>query len=206
MRTVAPPKESYPLSWPDGWARVKSARQHRDDPYRSISIGNACEEVVAELRRIGGVDIIISSNLRARLDGQPYANQSEPRDAGIAVYFNLKNRPTVLACDKWDRVSRNLWAIAKHVEALRGQERWGVGSIEQAFAGYAQLPGIGETSGMSWWKELGVAVNADAEAIKSAYYKRSKEMHPDRGGSHEAQARLNQAFELAMQQNGRNGG
>jgi len=162
--------------------------------------------VVAELRRIGATDIIISSNLQARLDGKPYSNQAEPGDHGIAVYFQLKNRPTVLACDKWNRVSRNLWAIAKHVEALRGQERWGVGSIEQAFAGYAQLPGVGETSGMSWWKELGVAVNADAETIKSAYYQRSKETHPDKGGSHEAQARLNEAFEQAMNQNGRNGG
>lgn len=205
MRTVAPPKESYPLTWPEGWPRTNFSRTHRDDPRHSITIGDGCEMVVAELRRIGATGIIISSNLRARLDGQPYSGQAEPAGRGIAVYFQLKNRPTVLACDKWNKVSRNLWAIAKHVEALRGQERWGVGSIEQAFAGYAQLPGIGETSGLSWWKELGVAVNADAETIKSAYYKRSKETHPDRGGSHEAQSRLNEAFELAMQQNGRNG-
>lgn len=205
MRAVVTPKKSYPLTWPVGWARTKTVLCHRDDPNRSVPIGQACEELVNELRRIGASGIIISSNLQARLDGRPYSGQGEPKDRGIAVYFSLKNRPTVLACDKWDRVSRNLWAIAKHVDALRGQERWGVGNIEQAFAGYAQLPGQGETSGACWWKELGVAVNATAEQIKIAYRDRAKECHPDAGGSHESMARLNEAFTFAMNQNGRNG-
>lgn len=207
MRIVAPPKEAFPLTWPQGWPRTRFTKTHRDDPIRSISIGDGCEKVVGELRRIGATGIIISSNLRARLDGQPYSNQSQPLDCGIAVYFNLKNRSTVLACDKWDRVSRNLWAIAAHVEALRGQERWGVGSIEQAFAGYAQLPGVGESAGLSWWTELGVRPDANAETIKAAYYESAKLAHPDRGGSNDAMVRLNEAFSQAMMaQNGRNGG
>jgi len=36
-------------------------------------------------------------------------------------------------------VSDNIAAIAAHIEALRAQERYGVGTIEQAFAGYSAL-------------------------------------------------------------------
>jgi hypothetical protein len=31
-------------------------------------------------------------------------------------------------------------ALAAHIGALRGQDRWGVGSVEQAFTGYQALP------------------------------------------------------------------
>lgn len=205
MRAINTPKESYPLTWPDGWPRSKSRGRHTHDYRSPVTVGQGCEMVMAELVRLGVNEAVLSSNMKARLDGMPYSGQSEPGDRGVAVYFTLKGRPTVLACDKWDKVGRNLWAIAKHVEAIRGQERWGVGNIEQAFAGYARLPGVGETSGFSWWKELGVPVNATAEQIKSAYRDRAKVCHPDGGGTHESMARLNDAFTQAMNQNGRNG-
>ena len=203
MRIATAPKESYPLTWPDHWPRSKSSGPHASDWKYPVTVGAGCEMVVAELRRLNASNIVISSNIRARLDGLPYSNQGEPKDKGIAVYFTLKGRPTVLACDLWNKVGRNLWAIAKHVDALRGQQRWGVGSIEQAFAGYAQLPGHGQTSGLQWWKELGVTINADAESIKQAYKARAKVCHPDTGGTAEAMSLLNEAFRMAMDLNGR---
>ena len=203
MRIATAPKESYPLTWPDHWPRRKFTEGHASDYKYPVSVGLGCELVVAELRRLNATNVVISSNLRARLDGQPYSGQGEPKDPAVAVYFTLKGRPTVLACDRWKKLGRNLWAIAKHVEALRGQERWGVGSIEQAFAGYSQLPGPGQTGGLQWWKELGVTINADAESITQAYKERAKVCHPDKGGTADAMSRLNEAYRMAMDLNGR---
>jgi hypothetical protein len=191
------------LTWPAGWPRSKFSGRHREDYSNPISVGDGCERVVDELRKLNASDVVISSNLRARLDGLPYSGQGEPKDAGIAVYFTLKNCPAVLACDRWNRAGRNLWAIAKHVEALRGQNRWGVGSIEQAFAGYARLPGPVQTSGLKWWEELGVEIGADAESIKAAYRAQAKVRHPDAGGTQEAMSRLNESLRMALDQNGR---
>jgi hypothetical protein len=116
----------------------------------------------------------------------------------VALYFALKEKPVVLACDKWRRVADNIWAIAKHIEALRGQERWGVGSIEQAFRGYMALPERSEAS--SWWKVLGVALNATPEQIKEAYRRKSLECHPDRGGTDQAMAEVNLAYAEALKE------
>jgi hypothetical protein len=76
-------------------------------------------------------------------------------DPGIAVYFTLGKKRVVLACDKWAAPQENIYAIAKHVEALRGQDRWGVGSIEQAFAGYMALE---ERTGPSCFEILGISL------------------------------------------------
>ena len=81
----------------------------------------------------------------------------------------------------------NLAAIG----VLRGQERWGVGTIEQAFRGYMAIP---ERTGNNWWVALGVAINATLEQAEAAYRSKAKEAHPDTSGSTEAMAALNLAI------------
>ncbi len=120
-------------------------------------------QIMAEISAINGVSLVISTNIELRNDGLPYSNRRAPADPGAAIYFILKKKPCVLACDRWDRVEDNLWAIAKHLEALRGQDRWGVGSVEQAFAGYTALPAPGESGAAVWYQVLGCAHDAPFE-------------------------------------------
>ncbi len=101
--------------------------------------------MLAELNRINGQswnhndeDVIISTNIRPRLDGLPRGSEPEPGDTGVAVYFKLRFfrggkeflRHTVLTCDKWTSVAWNSYAIAKDVEAQRARARWGCTSLE----------------------------------------------------------------------------
>jgi hypothetical protein len=45
------------------------------------------------------------------------------------------------ACDKWDQVHDNIYAVGNTIEALHGIERWGTDdTVEQAFTGFAALP------------------------------------------------------------------
>jgi hypothetical protein len=72
--------------------------------------------------------------VQLRQDGLPYANRRAPSDTGAAVYFSYKGRQMCFACDKWQDVYDNIYAISKTIEALRGIERWGAGDmVEQAF-------------------------------------------------------------------------
>lgn len=157
----------------------------------------ARRSLALELDRLGAASVILSTNVELRLDGNPYSNRKPPEDKGAAVYFKLDGKDVSLACDRWDRVECNIWAIAKHVEALRGQDRWGVGNIEQAFRGYLALPE--KTSGSAWWEVLGVAINASAEQVKEAYRLLVKKHHPDAGGDTELFHRLQEAFRQAQQ-------
>jgi hypothetical protein len=193
---------AFPLSWPERWPRT-AAHQRRTSPFKratsSVARLHSMEEVrrelAVELQRLGGTREILSTNVKLRLDGLPYSGQAPPADPGAAVYFELKKKPVSLACDKWNRVEDNIWAIVKHIESIRGQERWGVGSVEQAFRGYMALPGIGESGASDWWKTLGVTINATPEQVKDAYFLLVKKHHPDRGGDPELFLRLQQAYE-----------
>jgi len=193
--------EAYPLQWPSGWPRAPYRQRAQfgttgRSKYGSkepLTINEARKRLSDELDHLGARYVTLSSNLELRLDGAPRSGQAEPRDPGVAVYFRLEGKDAVLACDKWDRSADNIAAIAKHVEALRRIDRWGVGTAAQAFAGYQQLP-----SPEQWWQVLGVSERATAEEVNAAYRSRARQAHPDTGGSTAAMARLNAARAEAL--------
>jgi len=202
----------FPLSWPTGWKRTSphlrqraqfsrggssrfdttANRMMRTSP-RPLTVSDALTRLSGELARLGATDEVLSTNVPVRLDGLPRSGQSEPTDPGAAVYFKLKGKPRCLACDKWTRVADNIAAIAQHIDALRRIDRYGVGTLEQAFAGYAALP----PSATDWWIVLGVARESSIDAVEAAHRRLMQAAHPDRGGTHEAMAKLNAARDAA---------
>ena len=191
-------QSAFPLSWPLSWPRTRHAQRSRFGTYtKKPTVAAGRDALMLELGRLGATLIVISTNIALRRDGLPYSNQREPQDAGVAVYFTLKTRRQVLACDKWNTVGDNLWAIAKHVEALRGQDRWGVGSVEQAFAGYAALPPPNSEAN-NCWSVLELPFGSSADQINERYKALSQIRHPDKGGTQEGMAALNKAREEAL--------
>lgn len=204
---------AYPLSWPAGWPRTdQHCRVHakfhkttRETPAswrqrRDLSIAEGVERVLAELTRLGLTrdDIIISTDVRVRLDGLPRSDAPAPKDPGAAVYWQERGGTSrVIAVDKYHRLADNLAAIAGTLEALRAIERWGGAQIlERAFTGFTPLPAPG--AARPWWEVLGCNENATAEAIKTAYRRAAMAAHPDRGGSDERMAELNRAYDEAQ--------
>lgn len=188
----------YPLSWPDNWTRTKAyvrkrASFSRDS--RALTVADALRRISGELGRLGAVSELLSTNLDVRLDGLPRSGQAEPQDPGAAVWFWLKKKPMCLACDRWDRVADNIAAIAQHIDALRRIDRYGVGSVEQAFAGYVCLPPTAE----DWAIVLMVQKDATRDQIIAAYRQLALIHHPDKGGRHEDMARLTAARDRALE-------
>lgn len=184
--------EAYPLTWPAGRQRTRWTEASR---FR-ITLGKAIKEVQNEVGRLGGVSLIISSNLPLRRDGIPYANSSQPEDRGVAVYFTYKKRPMCFACDRWKNVEENMWAIAKTIDALRGIERWGSGQmVEQAFTGFTALP-----APEAWWQVLGLkGPNVPRDEIEQTHRRLAMQHHPDRGGDADKMARINRARDQGME-------
>lgn len=176
-------------------ARTPAYRRVADRFGRDLTISYAAADLHAEVRRLGGTGVVISTNVRQRVDGTgPLSGQRAPDDPGVAVYFARKGVQMVFACDRYMRVEGNLRAIGLHLDALRGMERWGVGTLDQAFAGYAALP---ETAGDEpWWKVLGLVERPMTEAaVRLAYRDAARRTHPDTGGSQEAFVRVQRALE-----------
>ena len=207
--------------WPPARPRTKSRKRanfHRKVTEQSsygtgtwtrktgLTIADSRDRLLSELAKLGGVRVIISSNLRLRGDGLPVSSQREPDDPGIAVYFHLNKLPHCLSCDTWDRAADNLAAIAKHVEAMRGQIRWGVADVATMFAGFKALPGAIVTPARMTVEEaaaflsVGQGVTSgkimtDKETFRAAYRMKARRLHSDANGgqTHPDWSKLQQA-------------
>ncbi|WP_392530201.1 J domain-containing protein [Nostoc sp. C117] len=186
---------AYPLTWATIYPRTP---QHKRQAARfEVGFSTARDDLLNELRLLGAKNSVISSNVPLRRDGLPYASFREPDDPGVAVYFQIKDKSYALCCDRWLKVKDNLRAIGLHIAAMRGMERWGVGSVEQAFAGYQALPP--QASERKWWEVLGVSPRATEDEVREAYLKLARQHHPDYGGSLDKMAAINAAYEQAKQ-------
>lgn len=201
----------YPLEWPMGWTRTPYHRRKRANfgkrvasqpgGYRfkeSLSVGDGMDRLLGELRRMGAGRVVVSSNLRVRTDGLPYSQQAKQLDdPGVAVYFSLRGKALVLACDRWSSAADNMAAIAGHIEGVRASERYGVGTIEQAFAGYKALPA---DTAADWRAVFGFPKDSrpPVDVVNDAFKAAARLKHPDVGGSDVEMAHLNRARDYAL--------
>jgi hypothetical protein len=213
----------YPLAWPLGWRRTPAAarirgtfRATRHDvavvpsptggviPQQrtrevAVSVFVATQRLDRELDRLGASNPTLSTNVQLRLDGRPRSD-SEPGDPGAAIYFAFRGKATVLACDRYQRCADNIAAMAAHIDALRRIDRYGVGTLEQALAGYKALPA---DTAADWRAVLGFAPNArpTVDQVHVAYRDRARLLHPDApGGNEGAMAHLNRARDYALEE------
>ena len=84
--------------------------------------------------------IQVSTNVPRGFGGAVRSVEVQPEDRGAAVYFVLDGAHLVLACDRWDKVEDNLYAIVRELEANRSRVQWGVVSMQRAFACYSTRP------------------------------------------------------------------
>jgi len=186
---------AYPLQWPQGWPKTPEAQ--RSHSQFKVTPDRATNNLRDQLRMLGATEVIISTNVAIRQDGQPYADAARRiiRDPGVAVYFKLDGADVVMARDIYERPHENIHAIGHAVEAMRSLERHG-GShmMKQAFTGFAALPAPSAENRLPWWTVLELDRGASLESCESMYRLLAAQKHPDKpGGSEEAMAELNAA-------------
>lgn len=209
----------FPLEWPVGWKRTPAAERvsgsfqqtkhdvvtvqrdggvvnERQSRSVRVSIYVATQRLEDQIQRLGAVNPTLSTNVSLRLDGRPRSND-EPRDPGAAIYFRFNGRATVLACDRYIRVADNIAAMAAHIDALRRIDRYGVGTLEQALAGYKALPA---DTAADWRQVFGFKTDerVTVEQLQERYRERARQVHPDLGGTDDGMAHTNRARDYAL--------
>jgi hypothetical protein len=188
------------LVWPKGRTRTP-AHKRKLGPF-DTRLGKATSHLAHELEMMGARYITISTDVRGYKRAgvwRPYSDEPMPSDPGVAVYWDIDGDQYCLECDKWEHVQDNMRAIGLHVAAVRGQERWGVSSTKQSFAGARlALP----AAGSDWRAVLALDSDVTYDDVHRKHRELATEAHPDKGGNEHEMVRLNQALEAAKQELG----
>jgi hypothetical protein len=200
--------QAHPLQWPAGWKRTSSRKAAAfkvgGSQGRRLELGDGINRVYRELHAMGIPEhhIVISSDLRTRLDGKPYAGQAFGKlDPSVAVYWLDRGKTRCMAIDRYDRLADNLGAIAATIEAMRAIERHGGAEIlDRAFSGFLALPAPEQA-----WQVLGLPnSHPTQEEVDAAHRRIAMANHPDRdaAGDGDLMARANVARDDLYAQRG----
>lgn len=184
----------YPLQWLPQQKRTMRPERAR---FGNHSPSKAGDWLIAELERLGAKNCVISSNLQQRARGGGFYANQRVNDPGVVVYFQLKGKSKAMACDKWDKVEHNLWALYLSVAAIRGLERWGGSEfLDGLFTGFKALPSPDDViiRGVVYFE----GINTQA-GLKKKYKELVKELHPDNGGSSDEFMAMIQQYDVAKQ-------
>lgn len=119
-----------------------------------------------------------------------YAEQSRT-DRTVKLTYKKNGATVVLVMDKQERAVDNLRVLYLAIEALRLNEKRGLGEIVSS--AYAQLAAPTEITDP--YEILGVRLDADRDVIEAAYRAKAKAAHPDAGGSARQMDILNKAIQ-----------
>ena len=210
--------EAYPLTWPEGWPRTPQGKRDGGSRFKTgtgfeydatavsgqryvgkkvISFDRARRLLADELERLGVANVVLSTNIPLRLDGQPHAGAARLHmdDPGVAIYFTFKGKQMVMAQDVFTNVAANMRSLSLAIEAMRQLERHGGGRMmERAFAGFVAIAPPGWKK--PWRQVFGVKPEWSGN-VKALYKTKAKERHPDFGGHDTLMAELNVAYEEA---------
>jgi len=183
-------ENQYPLCWPVNFPRTKA----RQSSKFQTTIFQALENVTDELRRFSKdsskaiKDLVISSN---------YAlSDSNPEDAGVAVYFTWDGERTCIPVDRYRHIEDNLQAIYHCIVAKRTMLRHGgINLVKAAFRGYTALPNPESNR----WREILGYEGEDLQECKKIWRAKIRDAHPDNGGSDELAAVINLAWDKAKE-------
>lgn len=168
---------AYPLTWPDHWVRTK----HPSDSKFKTTLAGALKNVQKSIEMFAKdsgkkvSNVLISSNVTL--------GTQNPKDPGVAIYFEWDDISTCIAVDRYKKVEANLQAIHHCIEAERTKLRHGgLNLVRAAFRGYAALPPPGATNDRSWWDVLECKSGAPLATVEKQYKRLRADHHPDRGG------------------------
>lgn len=203
--------QAFPLQWPHGWPRTPQHKRTYNWKLRRAGLDSARRHLYEQLRMLGASEIVLSTNIPLRNDGQFYASlKPVDGEVGVAVYFQLRGKQMAMARDCFDNIAQNLRSLGLAIEHLRGLDRHGGAQmLERAFAGFAQLPppqGNTAAEELVDWRTTFGPVPDGIEGpellaiIEHRYRTKAKQAHADTGGSDEAMIRLNLAIAQAREE------
>lgn len=197
-------KASHPLHWPNNYPRTPQWDKGTNSSFKAgMAMSEAMMFLKEELQAINPQTATLLTD---------YENLETPRlmrkvgnDQGVVLKLRIDNKQYELACDRWQKLEHNIYALHLALRSLRSIVEWGVGSFAQAFGGYAVggaaamaagAHAAGGDGGMQleeWRLTLGLGPSATLEDASAVYRRRAKTV----AGDQEELTKLNLAMDEA---------
>lgn len=175
-------KYQAPLKWPETVPATPLLKQRVDNGFSaSMSISDAISFLDQELSSLGisqatlytDIEQINVERLRKKLGSR----------TGACLYVKHLGGEYVFACDRWQKLEHNIYALQLAFRSWGSIEKWGIGSIAALMAGfeiersYSQVQQ--EEKVADCLREFGLGSTATIDDATAIYHRRAKSMAND---------------------------
>lgn len=117
---------------------------------------------------------------------------------GAALELEYMDQVFVIACDSWQLMEHNVYALHLALRQWRGMERWGIAPMVVLLEGFAVRTtakpaeqAVATNSQPTWMQHLGLGPTATLDDAQAVYHRRAKKIASDT----EALVKLNNTME-----------
>lgn len=174
-----------PLRWPSTRPATPAPRQRADHGFSAnMSLDESIKFLQDEIVQLNpraaslSTDIENITNLRAR---RPIGART-----GACLEIKLHNDRYTLACDRWQKLEHNIYALHLALRQLKNIERWGLADLETLLCAFApnagqaaaaHIPSVSagdEPSIPGWMRTLGLGPTATLDDATAVYHRRAR--------------------------------
>jgi hypothetical protein len=185
---VAGLKFNAPLDWPE-WIPVTPRAHQKND--RNFAPPMPLEESISflehEVQATG-----LTATLSLDID-QPAIDRLAKRVGGrngAALYIRYADSHYVIACDIWQAVEHNIYAIHLTLRQMQNIQKWGVAPLAVLLEGFKTGQKVkqaktepsaseGQLQILGWMNKLGLGPSATLDDAQAVYHRRAKQVAHD---------------------------
>jgi hypothetical protein len=212
MQDMSDIRYEFPLKMPPSWHMTPlAAREHPFNFPSPLPLDEAIRMLEDEIHAIGIRDVAVLSNVQNL--NNPRLRKTNGYNTGVSIQFGRNDSTAWLACDKWQLLEHNIYALHLALRAIKNIELWGIVPAVSLIASlYGNTSTANSTSTASttstaqrtanaphdttipeWMVKLGLGLSADIEDAHAVYRRRAKSIANDE----HALLELNDAMEQA---------
>ena len=190
----------------EAWPGQQTPSHKRQRSGFKAAYSKTLGDLERELAAIRAKEVVIQCYLDRddiRNDGWP-RSKARPKQPGVIVTFLQGKDVISMPCDTFLDWEQNVRAIALTLHALRMVSQYGVTKRDEQYQGFKRIEAPNAESARAaaakWLSDVsGILVPAEHctdETLRRAYLAAAQRLHPDRGGTHDEFARLQEVHRL----------
>ncbi len=196
-------KYEHPLKLPSGWhSTPPSARVFNTSFPRTLSLDEALRFLTEEIHHYPFSAAAIYTNFQ-HITNDRLRKKVGNDTSAASVMLKCFGREHMLACDHWQILEHNIYALHLALRAVRNMEEWAIATKSYAlslFSGNITAHDTiskgteGDASGLdAWMLDLGLGPTATLEDANAVYRRRARDLNEEE----DAMLKLNQSIEEA---------
>ncbi len=171
-----------PLKWPEAYPITPRMRQRADSGFsNAMTLEEAVSFLAEEIMDFDTQYACLCTDVENIATAR--TRHAHGTRSGACLTLKIANKNYFFACDRWQKLEHNIYALHLTLRQLRNIDKWGTAPLELLLSQFAvsnrhalDLEKLTSESTTSWMQALGLGPTATLQDAVAVYHRRAKQI------------------------------